>query len=131
MSNFILITGGARSGKSTFAEQLAAHPGRPVIYIATAQVFDKEMAWRVQKHQQQRPSNWELIEEPFDIPSVLEGIRSENAVILLDCVTIWLSNLMLKSLSSSSDSHYPDTLTPEAEEKYSTKFEKLQPWPRK
>ncbi|AHF07148.1 bifunctional adenosylcobinamide kinase/adenosylcobinamide-phosphate guanylyltransferase [Desulfitobacterium metallireducens] len=117
MSNFILITGGARSGKSTFAEQLAAHPGRPVIYIATAQVFDKEMAWRVQKHQQQRPSNWELIEEPFDIPSVLEGIRSENAVILLDCVTIWLSNLMLKSLSSSSDSHYPDTLTPEAEEK--------------
>lgn len=117
MSNFTLITGGARSGKSTFAERLAAHPGRPVIYIATAQVLDDEMAWRVKKHQQQRPDNWQLIEEPFDIPAALEGIRDENAVILLDCVTIWLSNLLLKSLGSSSESFFPDTLTPEAEEK--------------
>lgn len=116
MSNFTLITGGARSGKSTFAEQLAAHPGRPVIYIATAQVLDNEMAWRVKKHQEQRPNNWQLIEEPFDIPSALEGIRNEDAVVLLDCVTIWLSNLMLKSLGSTSESLFPDTLTPEAEQ---------------
>jgi adenosylcobinamide kinase/adenosylcobinamide-phosphate guanylyltransferase len=125
MSNFVLITGGARSGKSTFAEQLAAHPGRPVIYIATAQVLDDEMAWRVKKHRQQRPSSWQLIEEPFDIPSVLEEIRDKDAVVLLDCVTIWLSNLMLKSFSSSSDSLYPDTLIPEAEEKILVQVRKV------
>lgn len=115
MSDFILITGGARSGKSTFAEQLAAHPGRPVIYIATAQVLDDEMALRVEKHKRQRPSHWQLIEEPFDIPTVLEEIRNEDAVVLLDCITIWLSNLMLKNFGSTQESACSDTLTPEAE----------------
>lgn len=116
MANFALITGGARSGKSSFAELLAAHPGKPVIYIATAQVLDDEMSLRVKKHRLQRPSNWQLIEEPFDIPAALNGIRDEDSVVLLDCVTIWLSNLMLKSLDSDSESSYPDTLSPEAEE---------------
>lgn len=124
MSNFTLITGGARSGKSTFAEQLAAHPGRPVIYIATAQVLDDEMALRVEKHKQQRPSNWQLIEEPFNIPTVLERIRNEDAIVLLDCVTIWLSNLMLKTLSSTPESVFPDTLTPEAEEEILVQVQK-------
>ncbi|HVJ47833.1 bifunctional adenosylcobinamide kinase/adenosylcobinamide-phosphate guanylyltransferase [Desulfitobacterium sp.] len=125
MSNFTLITGGARSGKSTFAERLAAHSGRPVIYIATAQVLDEEMTWRVKKHQHQRPDNWQLIEEPFAIPVVLEEIRYKNAVVLLDCVTIWLSNLLLKSLGSTSESLFPDTLTPEAEEKILEQVQKV------
>lgn len=116
MSHFALITGGARSGKSTFAERLAAYPGRPVIYIATAQVLDQEMAWRVQKHRQQRPAHWQLLEEPYAIPDALEKLRHEEAVILLDCVTIWLSNLLLQTLDSgSAESASPDTLTPEDE----------------
>lgn len=95
MSQFTLITGGARSGKSTFAEQLAAQDKRPVIYIATAQIWDEEMAIRVKKHQQQRPSSWRLIEEPLHIQKILTQLKDEDAVILLDCVTLWLTNMLL------------------------------------
>lgn len=95
MSNLTLITGGARSGKSTFAELLAAHPGLPVVYIATAQVYDDEMALRVKKHREQRPSDWELVEEPYDISSVFHQYQRSKGVLLLDCVTLWLTNLLL------------------------------------
>lgn len=95
MSDFVLVTGGARSGKSRFAELLAAHPRQPVIYIATAQVYDEEMALRVKKHQNQRPSHWALVEEPVDLSSVLEHYAQEKAVLLVDCVTLWLTNLLL------------------------------------
>ncbi|MDP4125518.1 MAG: bifunctional adenosylcobinamide kinase/adenosylcobinamide-phosphate guanylyltransferase [Bacillota bacterium] len=96
MSQFTLITGGARSGKSQFAELLAASTKRPVIYIATAQVWDDEMARRVRKHQEQRPSTWRLIEEPQNIRETLLQLKDEDGVILLDCVTLWLSNLLLQ-----------------------------------
>lgn len=102
MSDLVLITGGARSGKSSFAELLAAQPGLPVIYIATAQVYDDEMAIRVKKHREQRPANWGLVEEPLAIPSVLENLRKENAVVLLDCVTLWLTNLLLADYPEGS-----------------------------
>lgn len=137
MSNFVLITGGARSGKSSFAELLASHPGKPVIYLATAQVLDDEMALRVKKHRNQRPDNWHLIEEPLNIPAVLKEVTDENAVILLDCVTIWLSNLLLESLSSpsssdsDSDSDSPQEvtvplhLTPEAEDTILSQVQKV------
>ena len=95
MSQFTLITGGARSGKSHFAELVAAQSKRPVIYIATAQIWDEEMALRVKKHQEQRPSNWRLIEEPLNIRDTLFKLKDEDVVILLDCVTLWLSNLLL------------------------------------
>ncbi|MDR3540190.1 MAG: bifunctional adenosylcobinamide kinase/adenosylcobinamide-phosphate guanylyltransferase [Desulfosporosinus sp.] len=95
MSPFTLVTGGARSGKSHFAELLAAQPKRPVIYIATAQIWDEEMALRVKRHQQQRPSTWRLIEEPRNIRDILTELKDEDAVILLDCVTLWLTNLLL------------------------------------
>lgn len=131
MSNFVLITGGARSGKSSFAELLASHPGKPVIYLATAQVLDDEMALRVKKHRDQRPDNWQLIEEPLNIPAALQEVTDENAVILLDCVTIWLSNLLLESLSSpsSSDSSQEATaplyLTPKAEDTILSQVQKV------
>lgn len=102
MSDLILITGGARSGKSSFAELLAAHPGLPVVYIATAQVYDEEMALRVKKHREQRPSDWSLVEEPLAISSVLEHYRNERVVLLLDCVTLWLTNLLLSEYSEES-----------------------------
>lgn len=95
MSDLVLITGGARSGKSRFAELLAAHPGLPVVYIATAQVYDEEMALRVKKHREQRPSDWNLVEEPLALSSVLERYRNERVVLLIDCVTLWLTNLLL------------------------------------
>ncbi len=99
MSNLTLITGGARSGKSSFAELLAAYPRLPVVYIATAQVYDGEMELRVKKHREQRPSDWDLVEEPLAISSVLEKYRKEQVVLLLDCVTLWLTNLLLSEYS--------------------------------
>ena len=105
MSLFTLVTGGARSGKSHFAELLAAQPKRPVIYIATAQIWDEEMALRVKKHQQQRPSTWRLIEEPRNIRDTLIQLKDEDAVILLDCVTLWLTNLLLAGQAKQQNDH--------------------------
>lgn len=103
MSQFTLITGGARSGKSSFAELLAAQDKRRVIYIATAQIWDEEMALRVKKHQQQRPSSWRLIEEPLNIQDILTQLKDEDGVILLDCVTLWLTNMLLAGQAEQSD----------------------------
>lgn len=97
MSHFTLITGGARSGKSRFAELLAAQGGLPVTYIATAQIWDEEMAVRIQKHREQRPQNWKLVEEPYHVEKALLKLKDFDGVILLDCVTLWLSNLLLSS----------------------------------
>lgn len=101
MAGFSLITGGARSGKSRFAELLAAQAKLPVTYIATAQVWDEEMAVRVAKHRAQRPHHWGLVEEPVNILEVLREHKDENGVILLDCVTLWLSNLLLGGMSAT------------------------------
>ncbi len=108
ISQFTFITGGARSGKSHFAELLAAHTNRPVIYIATAQIWDEEMALRVKKHQQQRPSTWRLIEEPRNILETLLQLKDEDGVILLDCVTLWLTNLLLAGQTHPSTPSCPD-----------------------
>ena len=113
MSQFTLITGGARSGKSRFAELLAAQPKRPVIYIATAQILDEEMSLRVKKHQKQRPSNWRLIEEPRNILDTLLKLKAEDGVILLDCVTLWLTNLLLAGYVPDDHNCFNNTLEPQ------------------
>lgn len=87
-----LILGGARSGKSRYAETLATKSGLNVIYVATAQAFDEEMQQRIQHHQQQRPDHWQLIEEPINLVSVLKTNTSATTCILVDCLTLWLSN---------------------------------------
>ena len=97
LGDFTLVTGGARSGKSRFAEVLATHSGLLVTYIATAQIWDKEMADRVEKHRQSRPPEWNVIEEPYHIEETLHSMKENRGLILLDCVTIWLSNLILQN----------------------------------
>ena len=87
-----LILGGARSGKSYYAEVCAADSGLDVTYVATAQAHDDEMAQRIQHHQQQRPSHWKLIEEPIELVSVLKEEANSSRCILVDCLTLWLSN---------------------------------------
>ncbi|MBI3979884.1 MAG: bifunctional adenosylcobinamide kinase/adenosylcobinamide-phosphate guanylyltransferase [Chloroflexi bacterium] len=91
----VLILGGARSGKSTFAEQLAAAMPGPIAYLATATVGDdEEMRRRVAVHRQARPAEWQTVEEPTDLAAGLrqaEGART----ILLDCVTLWAANVLL------------------------------------
>lgn len=96
MEKSILITGGARSGKSTLAEQLVLRPTGRAIYIATAQAFDKEMAQRIAQHQARRGDNWQDLHAPSDLISALRD--SDNAEMtprLVDCLTLWLTNLML------------------------------------
>ncbi|MFY0665317.1 MAG: bifunctional adenosylcobinamide kinase/adenosylcobinamide-phosphate guanylyltransferase [Natronospirillum sp.] len=88
-----LITGGARSGKSRRAETLAMGSALPVIYIATAQAADAEMAARIAHHRHQRPSEWHTIEEPIQLAQVLQRLPDDHCV-LIDCMTLWLSNLL-------------------------------------
>lgn len=92
MGRIILITGGARSGKSSFAERLAKKEGGKLIYIATAQGFDKEMQDRIKRHKIRRGNLWKVIEEPKRISDVLRKI--DGGTVLLDCVTLWVNNLM-------------------------------------
>lgn len=100
-----LILGGARSGKSRSAEQRALafeNKGKQVIYVATATAGDEEMAARIRHHQQQRPPHWQLIEEPFALVSVLQQQAAEDQCILVDCLTLWLSNMLIQKESELS-----------------------------
>lgn len=101
----VLVTGGARSGKSTFAETYAARLGVLGVYIATSPVFDEELRERVRRHRQRReqsPFSWETHEIPYDLAGFLRGLSFEPAigsgerVVLVDCLTLWLSNWLLK-----------------------------------
>jgi len=90
-----LILGGARSGKSRLAEQLAERSGLPVTYIATSEPLDGEMNARVQLHRERRPSSWGLIEEPLALADVLRANASTERCLLVDCLTLWLTNLLM------------------------------------
>lgn len=90
-----LILGGARSGKSRLAEQTAINTQLAVTYVATAQALDPEMQSRITHHQNQRPSHWSLVEEPLYLANALQKIDRPNQIILVDCLTLWLTNLLL------------------------------------
>lgn len=89
-----LILGGARSGKSALAERLAAASGHEVVYIATAQAHDAEMAERIAHHRAQRPVHWLSVEEPLALADVLRAQARPGRCVLVDCLTLWLSNLL-------------------------------------
>jgi len=91
----ILILGGARSGKSTFAERLAMQSGKSVAFIATATASDEDMQDRIARHRASRPTIWKTIEEPLDLVHALREASHEADIILLDCITLWLSNWMV------------------------------------
>ena len=92
----ILITGGARSGKSKYAEQRTGALGRRRLYIATAEAKDEEMARRIAEHKRRRGNDWITIEEPVELGSVLLAQRGRTDCALVDCLTLWLSNLLLR-----------------------------------
>ena len=94
MGRAILVTGGARSGKSKFAEQLIGEIGQKVLYIATSIVMDEEMQKRVEVHQQSRPKHWDIFEGYQDLHKVIQDRGEEYLGILIDCVTILITNLM-------------------------------------
>ena len=89
-----LILGGARSGKSAFAQRRATASGLEVLYLATAQAGDAEMAERIARHRAERPTDWELVEEPLALADALRTHAATNRCLLVDCLTLWLSNLL-------------------------------------
>ena len=116
MAQKILILGGARSGKSEHALKLAQeftgaghNPLAKGIFIATAQALDEEMAQRISRHKEQRGDAWECLEEPVDLAGAIRGITSAPPVVVIDCLTLWISNLLLQhpdTYSSRIDSFY-------------------------
>ncbi|PKQ41145.1 bifunctional adenosylcobinamide kinase/adenosylcobinamide-phosphate guanylyltransferase [Pseudomonas sp. YY-1] len=90
-----LILGGARSGKSRLAEKLADESGLEVVYIATSQPLDGEMNARVAQHRARRPEHWALVEEPLELARVLREQAAPGRCLLVDCLTLWLTNLLM------------------------------------
>ena len=90
-----LILGGARSGKSRLAEKLAAESALAVTYIATTQPLDGEMNERVRHHRERRPGHWALVEEPLELARVLRDNAGAETFLLVDCLTLWLTNLLM------------------------------------
>jgi adenosylcobinamide kinase/adenosylcobinamide-phosphate guanylyltransferase len=93
--SFTLVLGGARSGKSTFAERRAAESGRPVLYLATATAGDAEMAARIAAHRAARPADWRTVEAPLEPAAAIRAHARAGDLVLLDCVTLWVSNRLL------------------------------------
>ena len=94
-SDSTLILGGAKSGKSSYAQALAEAWGGRLVYVATAQAGDQEMKARIARHQAQRGEAWATLEEPLELEAALKRADGADTVLLVDCLTLWLSNLML------------------------------------
>ncbi len=115
MSRISFITGGARSGKSAFAEQLAARFPSPHGYLATAQPLDPEMAERIKQHRNRRGDSWRTIEEPLLLEQAMAGRDGAYGVLLVDCITLWITNLLF---------HYGEE-APDTEERIMTDVRNL------
>jgi adenosylcobinamide kinase/adenosylcobinamide-phosphate guanylyltransferase len=106
----ILVTGGARSGKSRYAEERTLLFGARRLYVATAEAKDEEMARRIEEHKLRRGSAWLTVEEPVELCSVLLAHRSRIDAALIDCLTLWLSNLLLRENDVSMERRFHDLL---------------------
>ncbi len=98
-----LVLGGARSGKSGYALRLAGADGRAVTFVATAQPFDAEMAERIARHREERPAAWKTVEAPLALAEALAREAAEDRCLLVDCLTLWLSNVLLADRHAEID----------------------------
>jgi adenosylcobinamide kinase/adenosylcobinamide-phosphate guanylyltransferase len=92
----MLVLGGAKSGKSSFAMDICNSMNRKRVFLATAQALDQEMEERITRHQTERDSDWNTIEEPLKVAKKINSLDSKDTVILLDCLTLWLNNLYME-----------------------------------
>jgi len=122
-NKIILVTGGTRSGKSSFAQELATHLSEKVVYIATAEKSDPEMSERILYHQASRPTIWSTIEASSGLPEILTKYTDTN-VILIDCLTVYLSNLLLKITGFLDETENP-VFSKEIEKQVESEFEKI------
>ena len=93
--NLTLILGGARSGKSTYAQRLAEDAQLPVLFVATALAFDEEMAARIAAHRAERPAGWQTLEAPHTVGQTIRALPDPGGVVLLDCLTLLANNVLL------------------------------------
>ncbi len=98
-----LVLGGARSGKSSYAEQLAESQCRDCVYVATATAGDEEMADRIARHQERRGAGWRTVEAALDLAGALAAAASSDTVVLVDCLTLWLSNILFEELNVENE----------------------------
>lgn len=91
----LFVLGGARSGKSRYAQARAEAAGGNPVFVATAEAFDDEMRDRIARHRADRDTRWTTIEAPRDLPAAIDALNSSEAVVLVDCLTLWVSNLLL------------------------------------
>jgi adenosylcobinamide kinase/adenosylcobinamide-phosphate guanylyltransferase len=105
MGTMTLILGGARGGKSSYAQRLAQERGGQVAYLATAQGLDEEMTQRIAAHQAERPAAWRTLEIPYGTAEALRGKQLRVDVVILDCVTLLISNVLMQS---AGDETHPD-----------------------
>src|SRR3989304_9735773 len=103
MKKLTLILGGARSGKSGYAEQIGRESGKPVLFIATATTFDDEMRERIQHHRAARPNEWQTLEAPMNVGAALLTEKFKADVVIVDCITLLVSNILL---ALPEDSHF-------------------------
>ena len=96
---FVLVLGGARSGKSAMAERLAVESRDPVVLIATGEARDEEMEARIRRHREDRPPSWQTVEAPVDLLAAI-GSSSRGDFLVVDCLTLWVSNLLEKGMDS-------------------------------
>ena len=96
-----LVLGGVRAGKSSYALDLASDTGR-VLFVATAEAGDPEMADRIRSHREDRPADWDTLEEPIDLAAALPSLLHRYDTVLLDCLTLWASNLLLEGPDAAS-----------------------------
>ena len=91
----LFVIGGARSGKSRYAQTRAEAAGGSPVFVATAEAFDDEMRDRIARHRADRDARWTTVEAPRDLPAALDALSARDAVVLVDCLTLWVSNLLL------------------------------------
>ncbi len=102
-----LILGGARSGKSRMAEQVAKDSNKSVVYIATATIYDQEMQQRVDRHINDRPQHWLTVEEPLQLAHAISQHSQPNTCIVVDCLTLWLTNILMSEMDESAAMNSP------------------------
>jgi adenosylcobinamide kinase/adenosylcobinamide-phosphate guanylyltransferase len=107
MGRLTLILGGARSGKSSYAQSLAEATGKSVTFLATAQALDEEMAARIQKHRLERPVDWQTLEIPLGVARHAQQIKFD--VVILDCITLLVNNLMMQFVKNDLVDEMPFT----------------------
>ena len=104
-SSSLLVLGGARSGKSHYAQSRAEALGGRLVFVATAQAFDREMIDRIARHRADRDARWMTIEAPLEVAEVIADHSAPDTVLLLDCLTLWASNLVLADRDTEREAH--------------------------